>query len=93
METKELNLNTKLLDYKSEPIQERIKTFVKFEFPKLATEMKKDDLAKKFQKFIRELVLLFCKIWGITLTYQTELIYQEICDFFESLITKKLYNK
>lgn len=89
----ELNFYDKLKDKRSIPIQNKIKTFIFDEFPKLATQIDKKALGQKFQNFISKLIIEFCQIWKIKLTYQSENLYHELCDNFESLLTKKLYNK
>ena len=67
--------------------------FIKEEFPKLADSLKIDKVAENFHLFINKLIKKFCQIWSIKLNYNTEEIYNEICDNFESMITKKLYNQ
>ena len=89
----QLSVYDKLKDNRSIPIQNTIKTFIFDEFPKLATQIDKKALGQKFQNFITKLITKFCQIWKIKLTYQSENLYHELCDNFETLLTKKLYNK
>ena len=89
----QLSVYDKLKDNRSIPIQNIIKTFIFDEFPKLATQIDKKALGQKFQNFITKLITNFCQIWKIKLTYQSENLYHELCDNFETLLTKKLYNK
>lgn len=88
-----INFYEKLQDKKSMPLQEKIKKFIFEEFPILASQMDKQSLGEKFQTFITKLITEFCQIWKIKLTYQSEQLYQELCDNFENMLTKKLYNK
>ena len=49
------------------------------------------ELSKKIQDKITELIELYIKIFNINLE-EDENGYEEICDGFESIITKKLFN-
>ena len=73
-----------------------IKFFYRYifeDFSKLTLEKNINEIALDFQKFIRFITNEFCKLNKIQLDSTTEDIYNNIIDNFESIISKKLYNK
>ena len=73
-----------------------IKFFYRYifeDFSKLTLEKNINEIALDFQKFIRFITNEFCKLNKIQLDSTTEEIYNDIIDNFESIISKKLYNK
>ena len=83
----------KLKHQKSSPIQKSIEKFIQKEFPKYANSLTLEQLGEKTQKFTTNLIIDFCKIWNIKLTYKTEDLYNTLCDNFEDILLKKLYPK
>ncbi len=52
----------------------------------------KNEIAKKIQDLVSKLLVDFANIWRINIK-NNHSHYIEICDGFEGLITKALYNK
>ena len=54
--------------------------------------MEKKEVSEKVQDFVSKLIIDFSRIWKINLS-SYPIYYKEICDEFESKVTKALYNK
>jgi uncharacterized protein Veg len=74
---------------KAEEIKENLYSFLN-DFKKCNNNSQLE-LSKKIQDKITELIELYIKIFNINLE-EDENGYEEICDGFESIITKKLFN-
>ena len=86
------NYNAMLNHKTSSSLQSKITTFIYTDFPSSTTSKPLTSLSQDIQTFISKCISEFCHIWHIKLTYQSESSYQQLCDFFESLIMSKLYN-
>jgi uncharacterized protein Veg len=74
---------------KAEEIKENLYSFLNnFQKYNNNTQL---ELSKKIQDKITELIELYIKIFNINLE-EDENGYEEICDGFENIITKKLFN-
>lgn len=49
------------------------------------------EIARQIQDKITELIVQYAKVWKIDLN-KDEKAYEEICNGFENIITKKIYN-
>ena len=87
------SFNEKIKDQKSIRIQTMINNYISKDFPKYLNTLNMEEIGQKNQEFTNKLILEFCKLWDIILTYETEEEYNIICDSFESILTKKIYNK
>jgi uncharacterized protein Veg len=74
---------------KAEEIKENLYSFLN-DFKKCNNNSQLE-LSKKIQDKITELIELYIKIFNINLE-EDENGYEEICDGFENIITKKLFN-
>jgi hypothetical protein len=52
----------------------------------------KTEIAKKIQDLVSKLIIDFAVLWRINIK-SNQSHYMEICDGFESILTKALYNK
>ena len=87
-----INFFSKLKDKKSINILNDLFKFINSTFPEICD--KTNDLSEisiSVQDFISKSVNEFAKIWNIEFT-NSQFAYSEICDGFENLITKSLYN-
>ena len=73
----------------AEEIQENLYSFLNH--CKKRINCTQEELSKTIQNKITELIELYIKIFKINLE-EDENGYEEICDGFESIITKKLFN-
>ena len=54
--------------------------------------LEKKEVAKKVQEFVSKMVIQFARLWKVNIL-SNQNNYIEICDGFECIITKTLYNK
>jgi hypothetical protein len=76
---------------KSELLVSELQNFINIKFTDICEESKNINMiAIAVQDFISKMIAEFAKIWKIEFTNNRP-AYSEICDGFESLITKSLY--
>ena len=89
MEKNSTSFFNRMNSEKAEEIKENLYSFLNnFQKYNNNTQL---ELSKKIQDKITELIELYIKIFNINLE-EDENGYEEICDGFESIITKKLFN-
>jgi hypothetical protein len=54
--------------------------------------LEKIEIGKNIQEFISKLIIEFSRLWKLNLLNNPS-HYMEICDAFEGIITKALYNR
>ena len=89
MEKNSTSFFNRMNSEKAEEIKENLYSFLN-DFKKCNNNSQLE-LSKKIQDKITELIELYIKIFNINLE-EDENGYEEICDGFESIITKKLFN-
>ncbi len=89
MEKNSTSFFNRMNSEKAEEIKENLYSFLN-DFKKYNNNSQLE-LSKKIQDKITELIELYIKIFNINLE-EDENGYEEICDGFESIITKKLFN-
>ena len=83
---------SKLKDKKSAGLMQDLFQFINLGFGELCERLKKPkDVADVVQDFINKKVNEFAKLWEFGFTNSRE-YYIEICEGFESLVMKSLYN-
>jgi hypothetical protein len=55
-------------------------------------EIPQDSCSIKLQEKVSKLIVDFARLWKIDIVNKSDL-YMEICDGFESILTKALYNR
>lgn len=86
-----INFFQKLRDKKSESLITELQTFINNIFTDICEKSKNITLiAMAVQDFISKMLIEFAKIWRVEFT-NNKYAYSEICDGFESLLTKSLY--
>jgi hypothetical protein len=91
----ELNFFEKLKDRKSVNIQEEITKYILrlFRFIKKDfLEIDQETCSQKLQEKVSKLIIDFARLWKTDIVNKSE-YYIEICDGFESILTKALYNR
>ena len=89
MEKNSTSFFNRMNSEKAEEIKENLYSFLNnFQKYNNNTQL---ELSKKIQDKITELIELYIKIFNINLE-EDENGYEEICDGFENIITKKLFN-
>ena len=89
MEKNSTSFFNRMNSEKAEEIKENLYSFLN-DFKKYNNNSQLE-LSKKIQDKITELIELYIKIFNINLE-EDENGYEEICDGFENIITKKLFN-
>ena len=89
MEKNSTSFFNRMNSEKAEEIKENLYSFLN-DFNKYNNNSQLE-LSKKIQDKITELIELYIKIFKVNLE-EDENGYEEICDGFESIITKKLFN-
>ena len=94
MENKNLktNFNERINSEEAQKIKENLTNFLLIEFPSYQNKFTRKEVAQKIQDKILELINIYIKIFKINLE-KDEFAYNEICNGFESIITKKIYNE
>ena len=89
MEKNSSSFINRMNSVEAEEIQEKLYSFLND--CKKRINCTQEELSKTIQNKITELIELYIKIFKINLE-EDENGYEEICDGFESIITKKLFN-
>lgn len=94
MENKRIktNFNERINSEEAQLIKENLANFILIDFPSYQNKYTRKEIAQKIQNKILELINIYIKTFKINLE-KDEYAYNEICDGFESIITKKIYNE
>lgn len=88
-----INFYAKLKDKRSSVILQEVMNFISNSFSELLNNVgEMSEISIALQDFISKLVYEFANTWSIDFR-NNKYAYQEICEGFESLITKSLYNQ